>query len=65
MLKKLVLQKSPFEKIPKTNAAVTWVKPRIVCEIKFSNWTADGILRHPVYIGIRIDKSPEEVKRES
>ena len=65
LLNKLVQNNSPFEKNPKTNAAVTWLKAKIVCEIKFSNWTVDGILRHPVFVGIRADKSIKEVKRET
>lgn len=62
---KYVTDKSPFDKVPKSNAPVTWLKPKFVCEIKFSNWTGEGILRHPVYMGIKEDKSPEEVVRES
>lgn len=55
---------SPFKKIPKTNAPVQWVKPTFVCEIRFANWTDDGYMREPVFLGIREDKTPKEVKRE-
>ncbi|MBT1702554.1 DNA ligase D [Chryseosolibacter indicus] len=52
--------KSPFDyKIP-VNGQVTWVEPELVCAIKFSEITEDGILRHPVYQGLRIDKSADE-----
>lgn len=61
-LEKMIIKSSPFETIPKTNMPVTWVKPELVCEIKYSEITKDGIFRHPVFVGIRKDKEPEEVK---
>jgi bifunctional non-homologous end joining protein LigD len=52
---------SPFEgKIP-VNGKVTWVDPQLVCAIKFTEVTNDGILRHPVFQGLRIDKHPKQV----
>jgi bifunctional non-homologous end joining protein LigD len=47
------------EKIP-VNAPVTWVQPELVCSVKYTELTADGILRHPVFQGLRIDKSAQE-----
>ena len=41
-----------------------WVEPRLVCQVKFSEWTRDGKLRQPVFLGLREDKSAEEVVRE-
>jgi bifunctional non-homologous end joining protein LigD len=41
------------------------VQPKLVAQIKFTEWTADGKLRHPVYLGLRDDKKPEQVVRES
>jgi bifunctional non-homologous end joining protein LigD len=41
-----------------------WVKPKLVCQVKFDEWTRDGKLRHPVFIGLREDKLAEEVVRE-
>ncbi len=41
-----------------------WVEPRLVCEVRFSEWTADGGLRHPIFIGLRTDRNPSEVRRE-
>jgi len=41
-----------------------WVRPELVCEVRFSEWTTDGHLRHPVFLGLREDKRPEEVRRE-
>jgi bifunctional non-homologous end joining protein LigD len=50
-LQPLVTDKCPFKKCPKSNMPVTWVKPKLVCEIKFSEWTRDGIARHPIFMG--------------
>ncbi len=41
-----------------------WVKPELVCEVRFSEWTRDGALRHPTFEGLREDKRPEDVVRE-
>ena len=41
-----------------------WVKPVMVCQIKFTEWTRDDRLRQPVFLGIREDKRQEEVVRE-
>ena len=43
---------------------VVWVEPALVAEIGFVEWTHDGHLRAPVYLGLREDKEPEEVARE-
>jgi bifunctional non-homologous end joining protein LigD len=63
-LKPLVTDKCPFKKKPKTNMPITWVKPVLVCEVKFQEWTKDNALRMPVFIGLREDKKPTEVKKE-
>ncbi|WP_241773430.1 DNA ligase D [Chryseobacterium sp. Leaf394] len=60
-LKKLVVKSSPFETVPKTNMPVTWTKPELVCEIKFSEITKDGMFRHPVFVAIREDKEAKEI----
>ena len=59
-LKPLVRSSSPFGKKISVNSPVTWVEPRIVCAIKFTEMTDEGILRHPVFLGLRIDKSARE-----
>jgi bifunctional non-homologous end joining protein LigD len=64
-LQKLVIQSSPFETIPKTNMPVTWTKPELICEIKYSDITRDGIFRHPVFIGIREDKDLKDINDSS
>ena len=58
----LVTGKMPFSKKPKTNMPVTWVKPKLVCEIKFSEITDEGILRIPVFMGLREDKEAKNEK---
>ena len=63
-LKKIESKKCPFAEEPNSNTPVTWVRPKMVCEVKFAEWTEDGILRQPVYLGLRVDKSPEQVVRE-
>lgn len=45
--------------------AVHWVRPRLVAEVRFTEWTADGRLRHPSFVGLREDKAPLDVRRES
>jgi bifunctional non-homologous end joining protein LigD len=39
----------------------TWVKPQLVAEVKFTEWTSSGEMRHPVYLGLRTDKRAEDV----
>jgi len=45
--------------------AVHWVKPILVCEVSFTEWTADGRIRHPSFQGLREDKSASQVKKET
>ena len=42
----------------------TWVRPRLVAQVAFTQWTRDGRLRHPRFVGLREDKAAEEVVRE-
>ncbi|MHB8109273.1 MAG: non-homologous end-joining DNA ligase [Syntrophorhabdaceae bacterium] len=63
-LNPLVRPTSPFTVKPKTNRAVKWVEPRIVCEVLFHGWTSDGKMRQPTFLRLREDKSPDEVIRE-
>ncbi|MET1033134.1 MAG: DNA ligase D [Candidatus Saccharimonadales bacterium] len=63
-LDKLERQSSPFETEPKPNAPVHWVRPSIIAEMSFGEWTAEGMMRHPVFEGLRPDKKPEQVHRE-
>jgi bifunctional non-homologous end joining protein LigD len=59
-----ITDKCPFKKEPRTNTKVTWLRPELVCEVKFREWTNDGHMRQPVFIGMREDKKPTEVIRE-
>ncbi len=63
-LEPLVTDSSPFKAPVKTNAKATWVKPKLVCEVKFQEWTSEGQMRQPIFLGMRPDKKPEQVKRE-
>ena len=56
--------RSPFTTTPKTNERAHWVQPKVVVEVKFAEWTADGKLRQPIYLGTRDDKDPREIIRE-
>jgi bifunctional non-homologous end joining protein LigD len=48
----------------KDEAVTTWVKPALVAEVKFTEWTSSGEMRHPVYLGLREDKQAGDVVRE-
>jgi ATP-dependent DNA ligase len=50
---------------PLVLSRVHWVEPKLVAEITYLTWTADGLLRHTVYVGLREDKPAEEVRREA
>ncbi|MDP9202321.1 MAG: DNA ligase D [Gemmatimonadota bacterium] len=63
-LKSLERKTSPFEETPKTNEKAHWVKPEVVVEVKFNEWTADRRLRQPIFLGARDDKDPKEVGLE-
>ncbi len=63
-LKKLITPVCPFATRPKSKSSVTWVKPKLVCEVDFTEWTNEGLMRHPIFKGLRIDKAAKKVKRE-
>lgn len=60
----LITDKCPFATKPKTNMPVTWLKPKLVCEVKFAEWTEEKILRQPIFLGLREDKTAESEKNE-
>jgi DNA ligase D len=60
----LITKEPPFAGKPDIPRDVTWVRPEVVCEVKFSEWTRDGRLRAPVFLGLRTDVEPSEVVRE-
>ena len=60
-----VREKSPFEKkINLKGRKPTWLEPELICEVKFSEWTSSGSMRHPVFKGMRQDKIPVEIQPE-
>jgi bifunctional non-homologous end joining protein LigD len=68
LLKPLERPDSPFVETPKMprvrRSDVLWVEPRLVAEVEFAEWTREGRLRAPVYLGVREDKPASEVRRE-
>ncbi len=64
LLKPLEIPTSPFSIRPRTNERPHWTRPVLVVQLKFTEWTDDGLLRHPIYLGLRDDVVPETVKRE-
>lgn len=60
----LVTKECPFAVVPKTNMPVTWLKPQLVCEVKYTEWTEGKNLRHPIFMGLRDDKVASEEKNE-
>ena len=60
----LTISRSPFDKGEKIPRGTVWIKPELVAQIKFANWTGDGKLRAPVFLGLRDDTSPRQVVRE-
>ena len=63
-LEPLITPKPPFGSAPKMLRDATWVRPELVCMVKFSNWTEDDRLRAPVFLGLRTDVDPRECVRE-
>jgi bifunctional non-homologous end joining protein LigD len=59
----LAADRSPFAASPRERG-VHWARPELVAEIGFTEWTTDGLLRHPRFLGLRRDKNPREVVRE-
>jgi bifunctional non-homologous end joining protein LigD len=55
---------SPFKARVKDEAATTWIRPKLVAEVKFTEWTSAGEMRHPAFLGLRQDKKPMDVVLE-
>jgi bifunctional non-homologous end joining protein LigD len=55
----------PFKVRPKPNGKVHWVRPLLVCEVSFAEWTDDGHVFHPVFVGLREDQDAATVQRET
>jgi bifunctional non-homologous end joining protein LigD len=63
-LRPLETRRCPFTTAPRSNAPSHWVRPKLVAEVKFGEWTADGLMRQPVFLGLRTDKNARDVVRE-
>ena len=66
LLEPLATPTCPFDPAPPRLIARTarWVRPQLVAEVEFGEWTEDDVLRHPAYLGLRDDKNPNDVVRE-
>jgi len=60
----LETDRSPFADLPRAGKGRHFVKPKLVAQVRFSEWTRDGKLRHPTFLGLRSDKKPRDVVRE-
>jgi bifunctional non-homologous end joining protein LigD len=57
---------NPFSTTPpRSTGAPHWISPELVCEVRFTEWTDEGYLRHPAFLGLREDKDPKSVVREN
>jgi bifunctional non-homologous end joining protein LigD len=64
-LKKLASSSCPFDAVPETNENPSWVSPELVARVKFSGWTQENALRHPVFIALREDARPSNCQWET
>ena len=64
LLKARARATSPFSTTVRTAEPAHWVTPTLVVEVRFAEWTTDGLLRQPVYLGMRDDKRARDVRRE-
>jgi bifunctional non-homologous end joining protein LigD len=60
----LTTTRSPFNQRVKDAAVTTWIKPKLVAEVKFTEWTSGGEMRHPTFLGLREDKKAMDVVLE-
>jgi bifunctional non-homologous end joining protein LigD len=63
-MQRLRTDEKPFGQKVKDEKATTWLIPKLVGEVKFTEWTSDGEMRHPAFLGLRTDKKALEVIRE-
>jgi bifunctional non-homologous end joining protein LigD len=64
-LKELGVPASPFDTVPETNERPSWVSPALVARVKFSGWTQEHALRHPVFLALREDARPTDCQWET
>jgi bifunctional non-homologous end joining protein LigD len=63
-MQSLRTSKKPFDQMVKDESATTWLVPKLVAEVKFTEWTNEGEMRHPAFLGLRDDKKALGVVRE-
>jgi bifunctional non-homologous end joining protein LigD len=63
-LKKIERKTTPFANRVDSNTKPHWVEPKLVAQVRFTEWTRDGYLRQPAFLGLRVDKKPKECVRE-
>ncbi|MEO5946089.1 MAG: DNA ligase D, partial [Chitinophagaceae bacterium] len=72
----LIIDEPPFTITPDINkpsrfrpnpphASAVWLKPELVCEVSFTEMTSDGVMRHPSFEGMRVDKNAKDIKAET
>jgi bifunctional non-homologous end joining protein LigD len=59
-LKVMQIEKCPVDYVPYTNREPTWIRPELVAEVKFSDWTEEKIMRAPIFLRFREDKTPKD-----
>ncbi|HEV7678220.1 MAG TPA: DNA ligase D [Candidatus Dormibacteraeota bacterium] len=64
LLSPLRTQECPFDPCPQTMQPATWVRPELVCEVRFTEWTSAGTMRHPTFLRLRPDVQPRDCIRE-
>ena len=64
-LKKIAQAQSPLRSVPEELGVKEWVKPELVCQVRFNEWTEQGRLRAPVFVGLSPDRNPQECRRET
>src|SRR6267378_1926540 len=64
-LKELATPASPFDNVPEANEKPSWVSPALVARVKFSGWTQEHALRHPVFLALREDARPTDCQWEN
>ena len=63
-LEPLVIARRAFIEVPPEAGRASFVRPEVVVEVSFSDWTADGRMRHPVFVAVREDRRPRDIRRE-
>jgi bifunctional non-homologous end joining protein LigD len=64
LLSPLEIPASPFRTRPHTNERPHWAQPKLAAQVRFTEWTNDGKLRHPIYLGLRDDVDPASIRKE-